>query len=184
MIIYLSLFVFTLTLAALIATASSERLVSVYRRTFSDSRRERLFIAYLCFVLTFTGVRVITHLIHFGKGGPFHDIYYHGTHIHHLVPGILLLLTVGYLWLAQIGTGTGQSYKKTSFLTAILYGVGAALTLDEFALWLNLQDVYWSRQGRESIDAAIIFATVLFMGLWGQRFFGELMQEAKRLFKS
>jgi hypothetical protein len=56
--------------------------------------------------------------------------------------------------------------------------------LDEFALWLNLQDVYWSRQGRESIDAAIIFATVLFMGLWGQRFFGELMQEAKRLFKS
>jgi hypothetical protein len=95
-----------------------------------------------------------------------------------------LLLTVGYLWLAQIGTGTGQSNKKTSFLTAILYGVGAALTLDEFALWLNLQDVYWSRQGRESIDAAIIFAAVLFMGLWGQRFFGELMQEAKRLFKS
>ena len=182
MIIYLSLFVFTLLVAVLITTASSSRLVSAYQRSFTDPRRERLFIAYLSFVLSFTGVRVITHLIHFGEGGPFHSIYYRGTHIHHLVIGIILLLAVGYLWLAQIGTGIGQSSKRFSILTATLYGVGAALTLDELALWVNLQDVYWVQQGRESIDAVIIFAAVSFIGLWGQRFFRELMEEIKRLF--
>ncbi len=45
-------------------------------------------------------------------------------------------------------------------LTAILFGIGAALTLDEFALWLHLEDVYWSEQGRQSIDAVIVFSIV------------------------
>jgi len=54
---------------------------------------------------------------------------------------------------------------------ALLYGVGAALTLDEFALWLNLEDVYWARQGRESIDAVILFGALLLIGIWGRRFF-------------
>jgi hypothetical protein len=184
MIIYLLLFVLTLSLALLITTASSSRIAFAYRRSFSDPRRERLFIASLSLVLAFAGVRVITHLIHLGEGGPFHYIYYRGTHIHHLVIGILLLLAVGYLWLAQIGTGIGQSSRRTSRLTAILYGVGAALTLDELALWVNLEDVYWLPQGRESIDAVIIFAAILLIGLWGQHFFRELVQELKRLLKS
>jgi hypothetical protein len=50
---------------------------------------------------------------------------------------------------------------------SILYGVGAALTLDEFALWLNLQDVYWSPQGRSSIDAVILFGALLSASSWG-----------------
>jgi hypothetical protein len=50
---------------------------------------------------------------------------------------------------------------------SILYGVGAALTLDEFALWLNLKDVYWSPQGRSSIDAVILFGALLSAGAWG-----------------
>jgi hypothetical protein len=54
-----------------------------------------------------------------------------------------------------------------SRLMAILYGVGAALTLDEFALWLNLANVYWSRQGRESIDAVVLFGSLLAIGTWG-----------------
>lgn len=57
-----------------------------------------------------------------------------------------MLLLVGYLWLVQVGVGRGLGSR----LTALAYGVGAALTLDEFALWLNLQDVYWQRQGREA----------------------------------
>jgi hypothetical protein len=184
MIIYLSLFVFTLAVAVLITTASSNWLVSAYRRSFRDRWRERLFISSLSFVLVFTGVRVVTHLIHVGRGGPFHFIYYRGTHIHHLVIGILLLLVVGYLWLVQIGTGIGQSNQQLSILTSILYGIGSALTLDEFALWLNLEDVYWVRQGRQSIDAVIIFVAVSFLGLWGQRFFREMGEEIKRLFRS
>ena len=50
---------------------------------------------------------------------------------------------------------------------SILYGVGAALTLDEFALWLNLANVYWSREGRESIDAVVLFGSLLAIGTWG-----------------
>jgi len=67
-------------------------------------------------------------------------------HLHHLVLGILLLLGVGYLWLAQVGTGIGRSLDWPSRITALLYGIGAALTLDEFALWLRLEDVYWARE--------------------------------------
>jgi hypothetical protein len=50
---------------------------------------------------------------------------------------------------------------------SILYGVGAALTLDEFALWLNLRDVYWSAEGRSSIDAIILFGALLSASAWG-----------------
>ena len=86
-------------------------------------------------------------------------------HVHHLPLGILLLLGVGYLWLAQVGTWSGRSLDWPSRLTALLYGLGAALTLDEFALWrLRLEDVYWAREGRESIDAVILFGALLGVG--------------------
>ena len=70
-----------------------------------------------------------------------------------MVWGILLLLGVGYGWLIQIGTGISGTSRTAGIALSILYGVGAALTLDEFALWLNLRDVYWEREGRESIHA-------------------------------
>jgi hypothetical protein len=63
---------------------------------------------------------------------------------------------------------------------ALLYGVGAALTLDEFALWLNLRDVYWEREGRESIRAVFLFGSLLSMGLWGAPFLRELGRLAAR----
>jgi hypothetical protein len=56
---------------------------------------------------------------------------------------------------------------------AILYGLGAALTLDEFALWLNLRDVYWAREGRSSIDAVILFGSLLAIGAWGAPLFSR-----------
>ena len=114
-----------------------------------------------------------------GKG-PIHDVVVGGMHLHHVVLGILLLLGVGYLWLAQVGTGIGRSLDWPSRLTALLYGVGAALTLDEFALWLRLEDVYWEREGRESIDAVILFGALLAVGTWGGRFFHALVREAAR----
>ena len=60
---------------------------------------------------------------------------------------------------------------------SFLYGAGAALTLDEFALWLNLEDVYWARQGRASIDAIILFGALLLIGIWGGGFFQALWRE-------
>jgi hypothetical protein len=91
-----------------------------------------------------------------------------GRHIHHLVWGILLLLLTGYLELAEFGTGSSPASIFASRLISIFFGMGAALTLDEFALWLNLNaDAYWSRQGRESIDAIILFGALLAAGAWG-----------------
>jgi hypothetical protein len=78
---------------------------------------------------------------------------------------------VGYGWLAEVGTGSDNSSILMSRLMSILYGAGAALTLDEFALWLNLRDVYWSREGRASIDAIILFGALLAASAWGAPLF-------------
>jgi hypothetical protein len=102
--------------------------------------------------------------------GPFHNVSSGGLHIHHLVWGILLLLVIGYIWLIEAGITS----SLLSSITAIAYGVGAALTLDEFALWLNLQDVYWTGTGRESIDAVVIFVSLMSVGIWGGPFLREL----------
>ena len=135
-----------------------------------DRPRRRLFLATVSFFLTFAGVRgvvyCITHQI-----PPFHFVEMHGTHIHHLVFGILILLGVGYAWLAEIGAGRGGSSLLVGRLLSILYGVGAALTLDEFALWLNLRDVYWSPEGRASIDMVVLFGALLAAGAWGAPLF-------------
>jgi hypothetical protein len=94
-----------------------------------------------------------------------------GLHIHHLVWGILLLLLVGYIWLLEVGTGSSW----IASLSAVAYGAGAALALDEFALWLNLRDVYWLPAGEVSVDAVVIFASLLSVGIWGGPFLREVM---------
>ena len=158
-------------------------LAQLYTFHFKSERRERLFLASIGFLLTFGVVRAITHLIKAGVG-PFHNVVSSGgLHIHHLVWGILLLLVVGYVWLIQEGTGQSTFPSWFSRATAIVYGIGAALTLDEFALWLNLQDVYWAGKGRESVDAVIIFASFLSAGIWGFPFLTGVARELRRLRK-
>ncbi len=137
----------------------------LYHFHFHDERRERLFLASVAFLVTFGLVRAITYMIRAGVG-PVHNISAGTLHIHHLVWGILLLIVVSYVWLLEVGVGSSW----VASLTAIAFGVGAALTLDEFALWLNLSDVYWERQGRESIDAVMIFGGLLSAGVWGWPF--------------
>lgn len=145
----------------------------LYHLHFQDARRERLFLASVGFLVTFGIVRGVTHLIRAGVG-PIHDLSNGNLHIHHLVWGILLLLLVGYAWLIEADKGWFPN------AAAIAYGVGAALTLDEFALWLNLQDVYWDKQGRESIDAIVIFGALLSVGVWGYPFLRAVAHHALR----
>ena len=157
-------------------------LAELYRFHFRNEARERLFLASIGFLLTFGIVRGITHLIR-GGVGPFHNVTSGGLHIHHLVWGILILLVVGYLWLIQVGTGESRLPTWFSRVTAIAYGIGAALTLDEFALWLNLQDVYWTGPGRESVDAVVIFASLLSVGIWGGPFLRAAAREFFKVFR-
>ena len=145
------------------------------RHLARDPRRERLFLASLAFLVTFGVVRALVYSIRYGIG-PFHNVSVGGTHVHHLVWGILLLLVVGYVSLVEFGTRGAVSNFLTR-LTAVGFGVGAALTLDEFALWLNLQDVYWERQGRQSIDAVLIFLALMLVGVFGKDLFRGLAHE-------
>ena len=155
---------------------SRGRLRDLYQERFPESRRERLFLASLGFFVTALVVRAITIAIH-NNVGPFHDVFMHGRHIHHMVWGIVLLLTVGYCWLVQIGTGMANCMRIAGRLTSLLYGIAAALILDEFALWLNLRDVYWQREGRESYEALALFGSLLAVGAFGVPLFRGLARE-------
>jgi hypothetical protein len=73
-----------------------------------------------------------------------------GLHLHHLVWGIVLLLLSGFLSIAL------NPAPPVSDVFAALFGVGAGLTLDEFALWIHLEDVYWAEEGRSSLDAVVV----------------------------
>ena len=119
-----------------------------------------VFWMLVAFVVTFAVTRVITNLIRRGRG-PFRDMSVGGVHIHHQVWGIFLLLGVGTVELA---------YRPASpwfEVLSVLFGMGAALTLDEFALWLRLDDVYWGPEGRRSVDAVLLATLVGLLMLVG-----------------
>jgi len=141
---------------------------NAYRHEIVDADKQPQLFMLVSFMVTFGTVRFITHAIRAGRyKRVFRNVSAGGTHFHHLVPGILLLLVSGYL-----GIGLAPDYHREPH--AILFGIGAALTLDEFALWLHLKDVYWAKQGRQSVDAVIITATILGLGVLGSGFWIEL----------
>jgi hypothetical protein len=163
--------------AVLLLLLHLTRLGHFIHQQIPDRPHRRLFLASVSFFITFLTVRLlvlsITHHI-----GPFGYVQMGGRHIHHLVWGILLLLITGHATLAEAGTKATPGSIFLSRLLSIGYGIGAALTLDEFALWLNLDAMaYWSREGRESIDAVVLFGALLAMTTWGaplwQRFFAS-----------
>jgi hypothetical protein len=138
---------------------------TAYDRHIVDAHKQDQVLMLVTFLVTFVIVRIITHAI---RAGRWHRLFRNvqtsgGTHLHHLVPGIFLLLISGYL-----GIGLAPDVSRAPI--AVLFGIGAALTLDEFALWLHLKDVYWTKEGRQSIDAVVIAATVASMVILGWSF--------------
>ena len=166
----------SLVVVVLLVLLQLTRLGYLVRATIPDRPRRRMFIASVAFLVTFIGVRLLVWMIvHKNNEGPFQWVVVHGRHIHHLVWGILILLLVGYGWLMDLGRSHSPLSIFFSRLMAVSYGVGAALTLDEFALWLDLEpNAYWSRSGRLSIDAVIFFGSLLAVGAWGAPFFRGL----------
>jgi hypothetical protein len=163
-----------LVAAVLLVLLQLTRLGYLVRATIPDRPRRRMFIASVSFLVTFVGVRILVHRI-VNHEGHFQWVMIHGRHIHHLVWGILILLLVGYGWLMDLGRSHSPTSIFFSRLMSVSYGVGAALTLDEFSIWLDLEpDAYWSDAGRLNIDAIILFGALLAMGAWGAPFFGGL----------
>jgi hypothetical protein len=129
-------------------------IASAYRDGIVDTGRETQFLFFVAFLVSFGFIRTSAHMIRAQVSWWPGNVEVGGTHIHHLVWGILLLLVNGYVGVA---IHPGDPWRD---IVAVGFGIGTGLTLDEFALWLNLKDVYWSKQGRRSIDAVIVAAAI------------------------
>jgi lysyl-tRNA synthetase, class II len=134
-----------------------------YRDQIIDSGDQPGFLLLVGFLLSFGFIRMSTRLMRSPKVPWWPgSVKPGGLHIHHLVFGIVLMLLAGFLEFALL---PGSPWVE---LFAAAFGVGAGLTIDEFALWLHLEDVYWSDEGRSSVDAfvvACIIGILVFVGI-------------------
>ncbi|CAL9423024.1 hypothetical protein [Streptomyces sp. enrichment culture] len=137
-----------------------------FHRNITEPGKLPLLLALLAFVVTFLVTRVITRLIRAGRG-PFRNVESSGgVHIHHVVPGVVLTLVGGF------GAVAGGRHGVGSGLAAVVFGIGAGLVLDEFALILHLDDVYWTEEGRKSVEMVVLTAAVVGLLLLGFSPFG------------
>lgn len=143
----------------------------VYKKHIRGQDKEARFFVLVSFTITFILVRLTVYGIkyHFLPSALFGDVRVHDLHVHHLVFGIILLLIAGVVRIPRLD-------DNHIHLSSIMYGIGAALTLDEFSLWLRLDpDAYFGAQGRISIDAVVLFlllliSTILFGSFWSRVF--------------
>jgi hypothetical protein len=130
------------------------RFVPGYASYIYAGGREPAFLLMLAFILTLAGTRFYTRMARVHGWG---SVHIGGVHVHHLVHGVLLSLVAGGL---AVGLAPRELWLA---VLAMLFGAGAALVLDEFAMLLHLDDVYWTEEGRLSIDACM--AAIAFLGL-------------------
>jgi hypothetical protein len=135
-------------------------MLSWWHRDVIAAGKLPLMLCFVSFVVTFVSTRAITRLIRDGRG-PFRNVTLGGTHLHHSVPGIILLMIGAFTAVGGPGTMGWLSFS------AIAAGVGTSLVLDEFALILHLQDVYWSGEGQLSVEAVSLVAACLGLALVG-----------------
>jgi hypothetical protein len=123
------------------------------------------FVVLVAFVVSFLAIRTsarLTRSVSWWPGG----VETGGVHIHHLVWGICLMMFCGFLaFAAPLGAPWWH-------FVAIGFGIGAGFTMDEFALWVRLQDVYWSQEGRASFDAVVVAAAFAGLVVLGTQPFG------------
>ena len=117
-------------------------MASWWRRDVIAAGKLPLMLCFLAFVLTFVLTRTITRMIRDGRGPFRNQVTVGGTHIHHSVPGIILLISGG------LHRGRRARLARLAVVAAVAVGLGTSLVLDEFALILRLQDVCWSGEGQ------------------------------------
>ena len=137
-------------------TGAAEEVQAAFREELNPARRG-VVLGWSSFTATFAAVRGITYCIKHGRG-PFRNVSIGGTHIHHYLWGISLLAGVG-------GTAVRGNLRKPHATIPLAYGAGLALIVDEFALLLDLEDVYWAEEGRVSVDLGISAISAVGTGL-------------------
>jgi hypothetical protein len=138
----------------------------IYHQRIVLTGREPQVLVLGAFLVTIALARLAAHAVRRGWRVA-RDLHVRGVHVHHFVPGILLVLVTGYLAIA-INVQAGRRVFDIGF------GIGAALTIDEFALWLHLEDVYWSEHGRKSVMAIVVVAAAAGLVLVGVDFWIDL----------
>jgi hypothetical protein len=129
-----------------------------FERRIVDTGHLPLFCFFVAFIVTFVFTRVNVRLIRANVRWWFSNVKAGDLHIHHVVFGVVLMLIGG------VGSfAVPDLYGPLNAATAVVFGVGSALVLDEFALILHVRDVYWAEEGRASVDA--VFIAVAFTGL-------------------
>jgi hypothetical protein len=124
-----------------------------------------LMLCFIAFVLTFLVTRTITRMIRAGRG-PFRDqVTSSGTHIHHDIPGLVLLILGAF-------TAIGTTSTRWDAVSGVLIGIGVSLVLDEFSLIFHLKDTYWTSEGRLSINLVFLTTACLALALLGMSPFG------------
>ncbi|MBP2581603.1 MULTISPECIES: hypothetical protein [unclassified Streptomyces] len=131
-----------------------------FSRNIVEPGKLPMLLALTSFIVTFLVTRTIVRLIRAGKG-PFGNVSSGGLHIHHVVPGVVLTVIGGFGAVGSDRHGFGAA------LFAVVFGIGAGLVLDEFALILHLDDVYWSDEGRKSVEVVVLTAALVGLTLSG-----------------
>ena len=142
-------------------TAAS--ILSEFWSNLVEHEEQALFLVLAGFVLSFAFIRMSTRLMRSPKvpWWPGSVVSDSGVHLHHLVFGIVTMMVAGTLGLSTLGDSPWTE------ICAFAFGVGAGLTIDEFALWVYLDDVYWAEEGRSSIDATVLAVAAMGMLLLG-----------------
>jgi hypothetical protein len=153
-----------------VPTPALASISSLYDRAIVDTGRQPEFLFFVAFLVTFGFIRTSAHMIRAQVKWWPGNVQVGGTHVHHLVWGIVTVMITGYVGVTIAPPSPWHE------VIAIFFGIGMGLALDEFALWLDLKDVYWSEQGRKSIDAVIIAASISGMILVGFTAWIELAQ--------
>lgn len=129
-----------------------------YQNAIIAPGKQPVFAALVAFIVTLIATRIIVRMIRAGRG-PFGNVSSGDVHIHHVIPGIVLLSIGGLIGLASSRVG------PLSLVGGLLFGMGGALVLDEFPLILHLEDVYWKNEGKLSVEATTLAVTVLVLAL-------------------
>lgn len=155
-------------------SAVTQRLGARWQSQLDPGQRSAV-IAWASFAVTFAGVRALTHWIRDGHGPAGGGVSVGGRHFHHYNIGIALLTAIGAVALR------GRERHRHHPVTAVAYGAGTALIVDEAALLIDLQDVYWAREGRTSVDLAVGVIAVGGLALAGSSFWPAAVRELRPL---
>ena len=135
----------------------------IYNLVVADDGRQRAFVCLAALLISFFAIRTSARMTRAFSWWPGGVETGGGVHLHHFVWGIFLMLGAGF-----VGIGL-HLHEPWSGIVAALFGVGAGFTLDEFALWTRMEDVYWTPQGRSSLEAVTVVATVGLLVVIGVR---------------